>query len=75
MPTVTEKSYDSINEIALENAVVQLVGAVATLAQVVDRLVDNRADTLDEQEHEHLLDMLVTVKRDLDRVLDHFRDE
>jgi len=75
MPTITEKSYDSINELALENAVVQLVGAVATLAQVVDRLVDNRAHELGTQEHEQLLDMLITVKRDLDRVLDHFQDE
>ena len=75
MPTVTEKSYNSINELALENAVVQLVGAVAALAQVVDRLVDDRAQELGKQEHEQLLDMLVTVKHDLDRVLDHFRDD
>ena len=75
MPSVTEKSYESINELALENAVVQLVGAVAGLAQVVDRLVEHRAAELDKEEHEQLLRMLVKVKRDLDRVLDHFRDE
>ena len=75
MPTVTERSYESINELALENAVVRLVGAVAALAQVVDRLVDNRAHELGKQEHEQLLDLLVAVKRDLDGVLDHFRDE
>jgi hypothetical protein len=75
MPTITEKSYESINELALENAVVQLVGAVAGLAQVVDRLVETRADDLGKQEHEQLLHMLVKVKLDLDRVLDRFRDE
>ena len=75
MPTVTEKSYNSINELALENAVVQLVGAVAALAQVVDRFVDDRAQELGKQEHEQLLNMLVTVKHDLDRVLDHCRDD
>ena len=75
MPTVTEKPYENINELALENAVVQLVGAVAGLAQVVDRLVEHRATELGRGEHEQLLRMLVKVKRDLDRVLDHFRDE
>lgn len=75
MPVVTEKHYESINELALENAVVRLVGAVAGLAQVVDRLVENRADELAKQEHEQLHHMLAKVKLDLDRVLDHFRDE
>jgi len=75
MPIVTEKHYESVHELALENAVVQLVGAVAGLAQVVDRLVESRADELGKQEHEQLLSTLAKVKLDLDRVLDHFRDE
>jgi hypothetical protein len=75
MPTLTETSYESGNAFMLENVVVQLVGAVAGLAHVVDRVVEAHADELGKHEHEQLVRTLVKVKHDLDRVLDQFEDE